>query len=273
MKRLRSTIGLAVAVVTAFALAVAPAYASKEKPKVPTGNFIAEIAGTTISPEKPAIAKSNKEGEVEEFKFGGIKPILCKRISSTSKVESESSPNLKMDLKFSGCKYEIHSGIFNRKEPFKFKQPLHMELHANGSVKILTIEANETEVKVPPFTCKVKIPQQEIPLAAEKKEGEFEAVEYSTEKEFVEENKLKKYPKGFFERLEVEFTGLQHLDFEYKPEPGEKGEGEAAEKCGYVKGEGGQFNPETGMVEGKWGFEGFVEEIEIAKGSLGFEPA
>jgi hypothetical protein len=44
-------------------------------------------------------------------------------------------------------------------------------------------------------------------------------------------------------------------------------------KVGYVKGEEGQFNPETGMVEGKWGFEGFVEEIEIKGGSIGFEPA
>jgi hypothetical protein len=272
MKGLRTTIGLAVALM-AMALAVAPAYAAKEKPKVPTGNFIAEINGTTISPEKPATAKSNNEGEVEEFKFGGIKPILCKRITSTSKVESEKSPNLKMDLKFVGCKYEIHDGIFIRKEPFKLKEALHMELHANGSVKILTIEENETEVKVPPFKCKIKIPRQEIPLAAEKKEGEFEAVEYSTEIEKVEPSKLKKYPKGFFERLEVEFTGMKHLAFEYKPEPGTKGEGESADKCGYVKGEGGQFNKETGMVEGAWGFEGFVEEIEIHGGSIGFEPA
>jgi hypothetical protein len=268
MKGLRTTIGLAVALM-ALALAVAPAYAAKEKPKVPTGNFIAEINGTTISPEKPAIAKSNNEGEVEEFKFGGIKPITCKKISSTSKVESEKSPNLKMELKFSKCSYKIHNGVFTGSEPFKFKQPLHLELHANGSVKILTVEENETEVKIPPYKCQIKIPQQEIPLAAEKKEGEFEAVEYSTEIEKVEGGKLKKYPKGFFERLEVEFTGMKHLLFEYKPEPGGKG----AEKCGYVKGEEGQFNPETGMVEGKWGFEGFVEEIEIKGGSIGFEPA
>jgi hypothetical protein len=275
MKGLRIMIGLAVALM-ASALAVAPAYASKEKPKVPTGNFIAEINGTTISPEKPAIAKSNNEGEVEEFKFAGIKGIQCKEnqggsggITSTSKVESEKSPDLKMDLKFNHCRYPIKAGVSVRKMPFRFKQPLHMVLHANGSVKILTIEENETEVKIPPFKCVYKIPQQEIPLSAEKKEGEFEAVEYSTEVETTE--KLKKYPKGFFNRLEVEFTGMKHLKAEFKPEAGDKEN--PPEKCGYVKGEEGQFNPETGMVETTWGFEGFVEEIEIKGGSIGFEPA
>ena len=62
---------------------------------------------------------------------------------------------------------------------------------------------------------------------------------------------------------------MKHLDFEYTPEPG----GKEADKCGYVKGTEGQFNEETGKVEGKWGFEGFVEEIEIKGGSIGFEPA
>ena len=70
-----------------------------------------------------------------------------------------------------------------------------MELHANGSVKILTIEENETEVKIPPFKCKITIPQQEIPLAAEKKEGEFEAVEYSSENEIVEGGETEKIPE------------------------------------------------------------------------------
>jgi hypothetical protein len=269
MRSLRTMGGL-VAALAMTAFVASPAYAVKEKPKVPTGNFIASITGQEISPTNKAIAKSNSEGEIEEFVFGGIHNIECKSISSTSEVESEKSPDLKMDLKFNHCTYPFKDGVFTRQESIKFKHNLHMELHANGSVKILKVAEDETEIKVPPFKCKITIPAQEIPIGAENKEGEFEAVEYSTEIETVEgAGKLKKYPRGFFERLEVEFTGLKHLEFEYKPEPGGKG----AEKCGYVKGEGGQFNPETGMVEGKWGFEGFVEEIEIHGGSIGFEPA
>jgi hypothetical protein len=264
------TMGGLVAALAMTALVASPAYAvKKEKPKVPTGNFIANINGQEISPTHKAIAKSNKEGEIEEFVFGGIHGIECKSISSISEVESEKSPDLKMDLAFNGCTYPIKAGEFTRREPVKFKHSLHMVLHANGSVKIVQIAEDETEVKVPPFKCKIKIPAQEVPLAAEKKEGEFEAVEYGTEIETVEGGKLKKYPRGFFERLEVEFTAMKHLKMEFKPEPGAK----SAAKCGDVKGEEGHFNPETGMVEGKWGFVGALEEIEIHGGSIGFEPA
>jgi hypothetical protein len=266
MKSLRIMIGLAVAV-TALALAAVPALAAKEKPKIPTGEFIASKTGMTISPATPVIAKSNNEGEVEEFKFGGI-PVECPALSSTSEVESERSPDLKMDLIFKKCTFPIKVGVLTRNMPFKFKHNLHLELHANGSAKILKVAADETEVKIPPFKCHVLIPAQEIPLAAEKREGEFETVEYSTETETVEGGKLKKFPRGFYELLEVEFVKMKGLKFEYKPEPG----GKEADKCGYVKGEEGQFNAETGMVEGVWHFEGDVEEIKIPGGSIGFEP-
>jgi hypothetical protein len=259
-------IGL-VAMATALAVAAVPAWAIKEKPKVPTGNFIASVNGQTISPEHPVTAKSNSEGEVEEFKFGGI-PVTCAGLSSVSKVEAETSPDLNMELKFKKCGYPIKAGEITRTMPFKFKHNLHLELHANGSAKILKVAEDETEVKIPPFKCHVTIPAQEIPLSAEGKEGEFETVEYSTETETVEGGKLKKFPRGFYELLEVEFVKMKGLKFEYKPEAGAR----EAEKCGYVKGEEGKFNPETGMVEGRWRFEGFVEEIKIPGGSIGFEP-
>jgi hypothetical protein len=266
MKSLRIMIGLAVAV-TALALAAVPALAAKEKPKIPTGNFVASVAGGTITPATPAIAKST-EGEVDTLSFGGIHNIECKGLSSSSTVEEEVSPDLNMELKFKGCKFAYHAGVFTKHSALKFKQPLHLELHANGSVKIMKIGENETEVHVAGFKCKVTIPAQEIPLAAENKEGEFEAVEYSTEKETVEGGKLKKFPRGFFELLEVEFVKMKGLKFVYKPEEG----GREAEHCGYTRDEEGQFNPETGLVEGKWAFEGDLEEIKIKDGSIGFEP-
>jgi hypothetical protein len=267
MKSLRIMVGLIAGVAT-LALAAVPALAVKEKPKVPTGNFIASVAGGTITPATPAIAKS-AEGEVESLSFGGIHNIECKGLSSSSTVEEEVSPNLEMDLRFKGCKFAYHAGVFTKHAALKFKAPLHLELHANGSVKIMKIGENETEVHVSGFKCKVTIPAQEVPLGAENKEGEFEAVEYSSEKETVEGGKLKKFPSGFYELLEVEFVKMKGLKFEYKPEEG----GREAEHCGYTKGEEGQFNPETGLVEGKWAFEGFVEEIKIKDGSIGFEPA
>jgi hypothetical protein len=259
-------IGLVVAA-TALALAAVPAWASKEKPKIPTGNFIASVSGGTITPATPAIAKST-EGEISKLTFGGIPGLECKGASSVSKVEEEVSPNLNMELSFKSCKFPRHIGIFTGGGTLKFKEPLHLQLHANGSVKIMTIGLDETEVHVGGFKCKITIPAQEIPLSAESKEGEFEAVEYSTEKETVEGSKLKKFPRGFFELLEVEFVKMKSLAFVYKPEEG----GREAKHCGYTKDEEGQFNPETGLVEGKWAFEADLEEIKIKNGSIGFEP-
>jgi hypothetical protein len=272
MKSLRITIGLAVSAI-ALAIAAAPAMALKEKPKIPTGNFIASVAGGPITPEHPVIAKSH-EGAVEEMKFGGMK-FHCKGLSSTSEITSEKSPDLAMDLNFKSCKHAGSEGLFAHQIGLHFKKPLHLELHANGSVKIMKIGANESEAKVQGFTCLIKIPAQEIPLQAEKKEGEFEAVGYSTTKETVEGAKLKTFPRGFYETLEVEFIGMKHLKFEYKPEPpieNEKHEKEFPNHCGYTQGEGGSFDKETGMVEGTWAFEGAVSGIQIKKGSIGFEP-
>jgi hypothetical protein len=258
MRHVKIVIGIAAAAV-ALAASASPAFAKVEE-KHFYGEFTASITGQTISPENPAIAKGI--GEVSEFRFAGVN-VECKGLAGTSEVTAERSTSLKMVLTFKGCTRTDKQGVVISHPRVLFKKPLVLRFHANGSARVVTIEENEAEVKVRPANCKYHIPEQEIPLAAEKKpESEFEAAEYATEEEEITtKGGLKKFPSGIRERLNV-FMVFKRILTTFKP---------TGPHCEYVKGEEAKFNPETEEVEANTKLEAELEEITLKDGSIGFD--
>ena len=100
----------------------------------------------------------------------------------------------------------------------KFVTPLDVEYHANGFVEIgsegeeveignTTLKGGTVELKIKTLKCVIKLPEQTLPKAAEKKPGgEFEAATYSNEEE--EKGKHK------FNKLSI-FNEWKGIHFEY----------------------------------------------------------
>ncbi len=259
MRRLRMTLGLAVAV-CASATFAAPALAHREKPRATLGKFLASRSdGVPITPSDPAIART-KEGSVTFISLAdetlNIEEGECGKIRSTGEVTSERSEEFFQEITFSKCKATFHSkNGKERAEIPKFK--LAFVFHSNEAGRV---GSGESEVDLGrsaifiktrkrPEGCTVEVPQQSLPVKAERKpEEEFESTEYSTEREPA---KLKKFPKGFRERLEVAVELKKIISYEVPDPP-------------YCEPEGG-FKADKGIVE----FE--LEEIGIKKGNLGFE--
>jgi hypothetical protein len=273
-------IGLAVVACSMMAVFASPSFAKKEK--VFFGHFTSSINGKTISPTSPATAKG--KGEVDELKVGPLSMECVTKsgftLAATALVEAERSSNLTSTVKITGCKTDIKFGKGGNFTPAKvnFGKGIKMEFHANGSVavgnpnppggEVKILETAPVEVKVAGQKCKLFIPAQSLPLASEKNpEKEYEAAEYASETEAVEGAKLKKYPSGFKETLDIswELKGIKS----YVPvEPG---------RCEYQKGEEGAYAPAEGelpnrVVYGGGKFEGEIEEMEVKGGNLGFDP-
>jgi hypothetical protein len=266
MRRARIVLGLATAVCVFGALS-ASAFAAPPKEPTIFGEFTASITGKTLSPESPGIATGH--GEVETLKLAGRTFECEKEMKSKALVTAERSSNFTTEVKLGKCytEYSEGGGFFGKKY-LKLKSPLLFEFHSNGSANAgsgeadVIIHEDSAEVKLTHSECSFLIPDQTIPLkAAARPEDEYESATYETESESVEGGKLKKYPSGFHEELDItmEFKGIKTLE---KP----------TETCFYKKGEEGKYNPETGYVEIGGGiFEGELEEIKLKGGNIGFE--
>jgi hypothetical protein len=273
MRRIRIVLGLASAV-CAFGVLAAPALAKKEKEPVMFGKFTASIPGKTISPAEPASTRG--KGGVTEINLAGTGLIIksCeKALKSTGMVESESSETFLQNITFSKCK----ASISLNKSPITAEETippftLGMEFHSNKSVvlgeagesEVKVVRPSNLSIKIGKTPCVVEIPSQTIPVKAEKKpEGEYEAASYETTKEPA---KLKKFPSGFQEKLNIEME-FKKVESYVKPAPG----------CTFNP-EGGKVNKEAGSPrEGDIEFDNGtmeleLEEISIKHGNVGFEP-
>jgi hypothetical protein len=256
-----------VAAVCMFGVLTASASAKKITEPVVFGKFVASLPGGTISPEHPA--KAAGIGEMGESKIGPLEFEECeKELKSKAMVTSESSEEFTTEIIFKKCPFKFqkdNSGAEVHKASFK----LDITFHSNGSTEIgegsegeAEIAASSIPIKIQKSFCNgvIKIPSQTIPFRAVKNpEVEFESASYGTEHETVSGGKLKKFPSGFQEKLDVEWE-FKKVNAEATP----------TANCPL---EGGTFNPETKMVEWKTGtMEGELEEITISGGNLGFAP-
>jgi hypothetical protein len=272
MRSLKIPVALAVIACVVGALA-SPALASKTKPKAFFGEFLASRpGGPPITPSNPAIAK-NKEGTLDEFYMGGEETgpfsFSCAGLTSEGKVFEERSTSFKTEIKFHKClaTRRLRGGLQEHNIKTKIKG-LEMEFHSNGSFVLGKEAENEmkitkgtsVEIKVKGGSCKLIIPQQVVPKNGTNEEREYEGGEYSGEKEKTE--KLKKYPDGFKERMEVDWTLSKIIMYV----PTEKNG-----PCSYSKEPGGKYNEELKVVEYPSHMEGELEEVEIHKGELFFE--
>ena len=276
MRRLRITIVAAAIACVAGALA-SPALAKTETPKAFFGEFVASVpTGGPITPSTPAIAKA-KEGELGEFYVGGEETgpwsFACSSISGQGKVFEERSTSFKTEIKFHKCEAtrRLRGGLEEHKLKMKIQKGFEIEFHSNGSFVVGHEEPGEfkitkgttLEVKVKGGACKVIIPEQTVPTKAEKnEEKEYEGGSYSGEREATE--KLKVYPSGFKELLEVE-RELSKITVDVPSEPNSP--------CTYAKEPGGKYNEELKVTEIPAHMEGDLEEIEIKKGEIFFETA
>jgi len=276
MRSLKITVALAAVACVVAALA-SPALAAKEHPKAFFGEFFANVpSGGPVTPEHPVTAKT-KEGELGALYFGtheekGAFAFQCGKLTSQATVSWEHSENFLTELKFGKCTAErrLRENLTERGIKTKFSKGFEMEFHANGSAEVgksegtaTIVKGSKIELKVKGSTCKIIIPEQTIPLKAEKNpELEFESAEYGTFEE--SEEKLKIYPNGIKDELEIAWE-LEKLVF-YVP-------AEEGGACEYTKAPGGKYNPELKVVEIKGYFEGELEEIKVKNGNVGFRTA
>lgn len=274
-----------VATLFAFAALAAPALAKKEHPKVQFGKFIASIPGETISESTPATAKGHgvvlegPKGPGIELGGGALTIARCaKELRSSGQVVSEKSETFLQNVAFKNCYAQSYTGK-NKEFLSETKLPkftIALEFHSNqsavagespGEVKIK--EKSTVVIPTPSKNapCKVTIPAQTIPeKAVTKPEEEYEAAFYETEHEEVEgKHKLEKFPRGFYEELDIE---TEFLKVEAWIKPGEH--------CIDVSGEGAEDkevgSPAYGyVVYNKGVFFIELEEIKIKDGNLGWE--
>lgn len=303
MRHVRAALAFA-AVTCLFGALSAPAFA---KEKLVFGEFVASVAGKTISPTSTVPLVENKEDEAEvtgmqlgPYKFGRANkekgdfeyehPCL-KAPKVTGKVAEERSSELLTEVSFKQCVSSVKGSV----SPFKavsFK--LGIDFHSNESAEIgktasdgIEIAEGVSVVFKGTDPCVVEIPAQFVPgKASEKEEKFYEAAEYSTEHEAPVENweKSKKvkeeYPGDFKNRLEIETTEKFKGIVTYVDTAG------ASEKKGCLvpKGEEntkyitekeieGKPNPHYHWTEFRNGrIEMDMEGLEIKGGELGFEP-
>lgn len=277
MRHIRIMVGV-VAATCASGMLAAPALAHKPKVKPPVvfGKFIATYPnGTPISEASPATAKGH--GELTELNLakGALVITGCeKELKSTGQVDSERSESFLQTITFRDCYADVN---LNKELTEERKVPvfsLAMEFHTNKSVTVGEAEPSEVKilkdstVTIPVAkhsACQVTIPAQLIPTKAELKPNkEYESAFYSTEKNT--EVKLKQFPRGFQEKLNIEME-FKKVESWVKPN----------ERCIYGPGEEGRLDTEPGtpaygyVVYNKGTFEAELEEISIRHGDLGFE--
>jgi hypothetical protein len=293
MRRVRFVVGLAVAV-CAFGALAASAIA---KEKLVFGEFVASIAGTTITPSTPAAVVENKEDEAElsglqigQYKFGAVdkasgtveyeEPCL-KSPKVTGTVFNERSATLQTEVDFRECvSSDVANGIVGYKTN-SFKLPILFQ--ANESAELGTgikITKNVVLKIKGAQTCVVEIPEQFVPAKAGQMEEKFyEAAEYTPESESPVENwqkiKIKEeYPGDFKDRLEIETTEKFKGIVSYVDTVGTEKKG-----CAPKKGEansklitepGNEHYGWTEYTNGRIDMD--VEGLEIKGGQLTFEP-
>jgi len=230
MRRLRSIVGLAVAV-CAFGALTAPAFAAKEK--LVFGKFAASIVGQSITPSNPAKVVENREDEAEvtslrigPYTFGVVnekgEPNYeepCKKSPKvTGKVFEESSSSLLTEVQFRQCVSSNTGGGLTPWKATGFKLAIRFQSNESAQVGnteggLEIVKTAVEKIKGVDSQCLIEIPQQFVPGQAELKGEKFyEAAEYTPEKEEGLENweknkKLKEqYPGNFKNRIGIETT-------------------------------------------------------------------
>jgi hypothetical protein len=253
----------------------APALAKQKAPAV-FGKFTASfpLHPGAISPATPATA--NGIGEVTEISLaGGALTIreCTKELKSTGKVESESSETFLQKITFSHCNAQLKlekSGFIGKQRIPTFS--LGLEFHSNKSAVLGQAEESEVKVvtpssvsvKIGKFPCTVVIPSQTIPIKAEKKpEREYEAATYETE---MEPAKIKKFPSGFQEKLDIEMEFSKVVSYLMPNPPG----CEAEPGTPVDEEVGSPYFGDAGYSKGIMDLE--LEEITIKQGNVGFAP-
>jgi hypothetical protein len=156
------------------------------------------------------------KGEEQIFKLGPFK-IECLRATVKGSAAAGSSQTLFSEVKMHRCVTFASLGGNPIELKTKFATPLDIEYHANGFVEIgsegeeiegnVTLKGGTVEVRIKTLKCVIKLPEQTVPKAAEKKpNGEFEAATYSNEEE--EKGKRK------FNKLSI-FNEFKGIHFEY----------------------------------------------------------
>jgi len=263
MRRLKIVLGLAAAV-CAFGTLATPALARHGRPKALFGDFIASFPnGTPISPSSPATATGI--GSEEKIKLANGSVSIgnegCKKIRSTGKVDSEKSETFTQSITFSGCTGTAFVGENEEAlEPVTVPRfTIAMEFHANGAVEVGGEEAPTATIAHTSVLfrtrkggqCTIDVPSQSTPFKAIKKpENEFEAGAYGTEPAAFHPQKMKKFPKGFQEELDVTME-FEKVTAQLIPGP----------KC-FV---GSARKDNKGIIEAE------IEEVKIKRGNLGFE--
>lgn len=277
MRRIRFIVGLAT-LVCACGVAAAPALANKHKAHKVFGEFKASYPnGASISPTSPATFTGTGELSQLVLAGGGLRIDECaKELKASGTVTAEKSEIFTENVKFTKCYARISDNGNGFVKPHEKVSnfTVRMEFHSNHSVKLGAEEDSEVTIKPTKVVidlgskkspCVITVPEQTIPTQAERKpEHEYEAAFYETEKEPA---KIKKFPAGFQEKLDIEWEFENEVVSWEKPSAG----------CEYVGGGGGvkDEQPETpayGQVVYKKGvFEGETEEVTIKHGDLGFE--
>lgn len=277
MRRVRILVGFAMAL-CAFGAVASPALANKHKAKMIFGKFRASYPdGQTITPTTPATATG--KGEMSELNLAGRGLLIhdCKKVTATATVTEEKAEDFISNTKFKHCVGRVSdngNGFVKNEKVSNFG--IRMEFKSNHSAKVgAEGEEEEGEVIMKPThvtvylgpkktACTIALPEQTITAkAAKKPEKEYETADYETE---IFPAKMKKFPSGFQEKLDIEWEFDKVISWE-KPSAG----------CDYVGGgEGEKDNtPETpayGYVVYKKGtFEAEIEEYSIKDGNLGFE--
>jgi hypothetical protein len=178
-------------------------------------------------------------------------------------MTAERSTTFNTEVKFAGCTgSRLLAGGFEEKGlRFKIGGPVGMEFRANGSGQIgeesgelKIVKESKLKVTTKGGVCEILIPDQSMPVKSENKpEKEYETVEYFPEEEPT--TKVKKYPSGIKERLEIDWSTKAFL---YDIPAGKE------KQCGTTK-----ENSEE-VVQMKGHFEGELDELNIKGGEFGF---
>lgn len=268
MRGTRIAVALAAAVCV-FGAFSAPAFAKKQKAVF--GKFFANVPGQTISTLNPV--EANGIGELEHASLGPIEITSCHELKSKSTITSELSETFNALITFRKCRIPLVTlNVENKNENVEEEQftkfSINATFHSNGSGEVgggvgeLEVSSTPISFKIGKSPCILKIPPQTIPFrAAVKTEKEYEAAEYETYKESVSgKHKLAMFPSGFQDELEVYFEeGFKKITWEVPQTTGCK-----------IK---APFNETTKVYENNNGLiEGYLEEIIIKDGNIGFQP-
>jgi hypothetical protein len=270
MRSVRIVVGL-VAAVCAFSAFTSAAFAKKPEEKKFFGEFNASRVSGPINEANPILVKS-KEGEVEEMKIG---PYILKgcTLSAKSNIDFEHSRRYNTTLSFGKCKQiSKPEGCAHCEEIKTVHFKLGVVFDANRAAQLgkeggFGLEEGNVEFKSSGTKCIVKVLKQFIPGKDEEHpEKEYESAEYETSEEAVEGGKLKLYPSGFKDSVNIfmEFKKIQANlilgpKCAYKGHVGEPGEKEE----GKLNGKG-----EVEFEEGK--LIGSLTELTASKGEFSF---